>query len=69
MDKKACNNENLTAFDIISSSRAQDITAVEKVKLPYHFIYNVYLKNACFTSRLHKIRIYIYIYIREEMER
>ncbi|RVW73215.1 Ankyrin repeat-containing protein [Vitis vinifera] len=30
VDKKACNNENLTAFDIISSSRAQDITAVEK---------------------------------------
>ena len=61
VDKKACNNENLTAFDIISSSRAQDITAVEKVKLPYHFIYNVYLKNACFTSRLHKIRVNIYI--------
>ncbi|CBI17211.3 unnamed protein product, partial [Vitis vinifera] len=54
VDKKACNNEYLTAVDIIS--RAQDISAGEKVKLPYHFIYNIYLKNACFTSRLHKIR-------------
>ena len=59
VDKKACNNEYLTAVDIIS--RAQDISAGEKVKLPYHFIYNIYLKNACFTSRLHKIRVNIYI--------